>query len=101
MMDTSMEPLFPKMSLLIFDPNESYQDRSYVLVHLTHQKKPVFRQILIDADQQYLKPLNSDLSEFNMRILHTEDKILATLVESRLTHRTSELQKLIKGQQDE
>jgi SOS-response transcriptional repressor LexA len=97
MMDTSMEPLFPKMSLLIFDPSATLHDRSYVLVQLAHQTTPIFRQLLIDADQRYLKPLNADLNAFQMRLMNDDDQIIATLVESRLTHRASDLQKIMEN----
>ena len=96
-----MEPLFPKMSVLIFDPNVEHHDRSYVLVQLAQQPTPVFRQILIDADQHYLKPLNSDLSEFSMRLVKPEDRIIATLIESRLTHRSQDFEKLLEGKHNE
>ncbi len=86
MHDTSMEPLFPRGTTLIFDPTHRPKDRSYVLIKLHEHKTPVFRQLLIDMDHQYLKPLNPDLSIFKMRLLGKKDKILASLVESRMTH---------------
>ena len=81
--DSSMEPLFPRDSMLIFDPSKTPKDRSYVLVELHGSNLFVFRQLLIDVDQKYLKPLNPDLNTFKMRALTKDDKIVAALVEAR------------------
>ena len=81
--DSSMEPFFPRGTLLIFDPEETPKDRSYILVKLEENDLFIFRQLIIDGDDHYLKPLNPDLSMFKMRFLDNKDKILACLVESR------------------
>ena len=84
--DSSMEPLFPRGSMLLFDPNKPFKDRSFVLVQLQEATVPVFRQLIIDLDQKYLKPLNPDLNAFKMRLLGENDNIIATLVEARQTY---------------
>lgn len=81
--DSSMEPLFSCGSLLIFDPQKQFKDRSYVLVMLHETNTLVFRQLLIDLDLKYLKPLNPDLNVFKMRAIGEHDKIIATLIEAR------------------
>jgi SOS-response transcriptional repressor LexA len=81
--DSSMEPVFARGSLLIFDTKKLPKDRSYVLVQLHDSKQFVFRQLLMDAEHKYLKPLNPDLNTFKMRLLGSEDKIVAALVEAR------------------
>lgn len=86
MPDTSMEPMFQRESLLIFDPLIEPQDRSFVLVSLGVTESAVFRQLIIDVNQRYLKPLNPDFSLFKMRLLDVQDKIIAILVESRNYH---------------
>lgn len=83
MPDSSMEPVFPRNSILIFDSDKTPKDRSYVLVQLHDTKTPVFRQLLVDLDHKYLKPLNPDLNTFKMRLLGENDKIYAVLVEAR------------------
>lgn len=88
MKDTSMEPLIPRNAILIFDPDLQPNDRSYVLVQLGETKCFVLRELLIDADYHYLKPLNPDLSVFKMRLLDKGDKIVACLVEVRHNFRT-------------
>lgn len=84
--DSSMEPLFPRGSMLLFDSKKTFKDRSFVLVQLQETDAPVFRQLIIDLDQKYLKPLNPDLNAFKMRLLGENDNIIATLVEARQTY---------------
>lgn len=83
MPDTSMEPVFAKGMLLIFDPMKTPIDRSYVLVQLNEISQIVFRQLLIDAEHNYLKSLSLDLKTFPMRLLNEKDRILGVLVEAR------------------
>lgn len=83
MQDSSMEPLFASGTLLFFEPDKSANDRSYVLVQLYENNFFVFRQLLVDVDQKYLKPLNPDFNAFKMRSLHSKDIIVAVLVEAR------------------
>ena len=85
--DSSMEPQFSKGNTLIFDQDKPPSDRSYVLAKLTSNNVFVFRQLLIDADHQFLKPLNPDLSIFKMRLLEENDLLIATLVEARQTYK--------------
>lgn len=86
MPDSSMEPLFPKGTILIFNPELQAKDRCYGLVKLADKETPIFRQLLIDMDNTYLKPLNPDLNSFQLRALAANDTILACLHESRINH---------------
>lgn len=86
MPDTTMEPLFTQKSTLIFDPDKPIKDRSYALIVLHETNTPIFRQILIDADHKYLKALNQDFTNFQLRLLHKLDTILGVLIESRANH---------------
>jgi SOS-response transcriptional repressor LexA len=86
MNDHSMEMLFPKRTILIFDPHKKPTDRSFVLVKLAGIETPIFRQLLVDVDHQYLKPLNPDLNMYKMRLVNENDCILASLFESRINH---------------
>ena len=90
MNDYSMEPFFPKHTILIFDPLLKPIDRSYILVQIEGKTTPIFRQLLIDLDHKYLKPLNPDLSTYQMRVLTDSDKILGSLFESRINHEADE-----------
>lgn len=83
MIDSSMEPMFSKGTTLILNPTKEASDRSYVLVKLADSGLVVFRQLLTDANHKFLKPINPDLSMFQMRLLNENDEILGTLVEAR------------------
>lgn len=81
--DSSMEPYFPKGAILILDPQKEPEDRHLVLVRINNSDTFIFRQLLIDGDYQYLKPMNPDLKSFPMRLLSTKDQILGTMIEFR------------------
>lgn len=83
MNDSSMEPQFSKGSILILDPNKVPGDRSYILVRLASTGLFIFRQIIIDAEHRFLKPLNPDLVASHMRLLDEEDEMIGVLVEAR------------------
>ena len=81
--DSSMEPIFPINSLVILDPQRSYRDRHYVLVKLQQHNEPLFRQLIVDGEDLFIKPLQPDLEHFRMHLLGKNDAILAVLVEAR------------------
>lgn len=83
MPNTSMEPVFLKGSTLIFDPHKPATDRSYILVKLAQQQHYIFRQLVVDMDKRYLKPLNPDLYATPMRELSCDDEIIGILQEAR------------------
>ena len=83
MSDSSMAPFFPKNSILIIDPERTANDRSYVIAYLHDIKKYLFRQLLSDGENLFLKALNSDLSSFPIKKLHASDKLIGELVETR------------------
>lgn len=88
MNDSSMEPYFSSGTLLILDPDKPTYDRCFVLVKLGESKLFIVRQLLIDADHQFLKPLNPDSSIYKMRLLDKNDKIIAVLVEARQVYQS-------------
>lgn len=84
MTDSSMEPYIPKGAMLILDPHHPLKDRGFVLAKSDGGQALVFRQLLVDGEYQYLKPMNPDLATFPLRLLQgEEDKILGALVEMR------------------
>lgn len=83
MPDSSMFPLFPKGTQLIIDPAKKPADRSFVIVKLIRQQLVVFRQLLIDASDYYLKPLSPDLESFKVTLMQPGDRICGVLVQSR------------------
>lgn len=78
--DTTMRPLFPESTVLIVDPALQPEDRDYAIVHIDQQKQAIFRQILFDGQNIYLKPLNTD---FNITPLEGKYEFLGVVVQSR------------------
>ncbi len=81
--DASMEPAFPKGTLLVVDPKRQPKDRSYVIAKLKDLPEPIFRQLLIDAQEYYLKPLSPDFEQYRMTRLEKNDKILSVVVQAK------------------
>lgn len=77
--DNTMEPRYPEGTLLIIEPELTCQDKDFALVHLDGQKKAQFKQILFDADDLYLKPLNKD---FEIKRVDGRYRILGVMVQS-------------------
>jgi SOS-response transcriptional repressor LexA len=78
--DTTMRPLFTENTILIIDPAFQPEDRDYVIVHIIGHKQAIFRQILFDGQNIYLKPLNTD---FKTTILKGNHRMLGIIVQSR------------------
>jgi SOS-response transcriptional repressor LexA len=81
--DASMEPLFPKDTLLIIDPDKIPKDRCFVIATVTNYPEVLFRQLLIDGPYQYLKPISPDFDRFKMMLLDKNDSISGVLVQAR------------------
>lgn len=81
--DASMDPVFPKNTILIADPNRQAKDRSYVIAKLANHPEAIFRQLLMDAGDYYLKPLSPDFDQYKMTRLNKNDKILSVVVQAK------------------
>ncbi|MBI5448494.1 MAG: helix-turn-helix domain-containing protein [Gammaproteobacteria bacterium] len=84
MNDASMAPLFPIGTFLIVDPEKSVKDRGFVVVKLKETPLPVFRQLLIDGSQRYIKPISPEFEHFSMTPLKEEDYICGTLAQMKI-----------------
>lgn len=83
MNDSSMEPLFSKNCILIFDLDKKPTDRSYVLVKFHESNNFLFRQVLIDGTDKFLKPIHPELYAAKLKVVGEQDVIIATLIEAR------------------
>lgn len=81
--DDSMSPLFDRGTILLINGSKTPKNGDYALVQLRRHKEAVFRQILIDDDFQYLKPLNPDSTKYPMKIFSPGDRYLGVLVQAR------------------
>lgn len=84
MPDASMDPLIPKGSLLIIDPDKMPHYRSFVIVKLKDYPEVIVRQLIKDAKNCYIKPLSLDFDQPKIMLLGADDLILGTVVEVRL-----------------
>lgn len=84
MPDKSMEPLITRDALLIIDPDKKPEYRSLVVVKLYNFNEVVVRQLIKDAGNCYIRPLNQDFDQFEMVLLGSKDFIKGTVVEARL-----------------
>ncbi len=81
--DSAMAPQFPEGTTVILDPDKPMRDRGYIAVFLQETQQVIFRQVLMDGEMKYLKPLSPDLEHFQMRLLEDGDKYRGSLVQAR------------------
>ncbi|KTC84542.1 MULTISPECIES: helix-turn-helix domain-containing protein [Legionella] len=79
----SMEPQFPDKTLLIIDPYIEEENLDHVLVLPAGKKIPLFRQILIDGEETYIRTLNPAFNEF-VKLDDNTHKILGVMVQARM-----------------
>lgn len=84
MPDTSMEPLFPENSLLVFDSDKKCKDRDFVVTLLAHNNEVVFNRIFIDDSEYFIKHNTPNSESKLLKLNLLEDKIIATLIEARM-----------------
>lgn len=81
--DAAMEPQFPHGSVLIVDTTKPAKDRSFVIARLEESDKVVFRQLLTDGINRYLRSLSPDFSQFGMTAMTDNDTILGVVLQAR------------------
>ena len=79
--DTTMEPRFPENTIIIIDPDLQPHDRDFAIIHIDGQQLPTFKQVLIDGDTTYLKPLNPD---FKTILLDKKYRFLGVMVQAKM-----------------
>lgn len=79
--DSTMMPRFSEGSLLITDPNRHAIHRDFVIAQVKDQHQAIFRQLLIDGTDFYLKPLNADYKTQHYR--QNELRLLGTVIQVR------------------
>lgn len=84
MPDSSMEPVMPKGSILLIDPDKLPQHGSYVALKLKNFSGIIIRQLVTDTTKNFIKALSFDLSNFNITALTDEDKIIGVIMEIRM-----------------
>ena len=78
----AMDPQFPDKTLLIMDPNLETENLDHVLVVQNGKRTPIFRQILIDGEDKYLRTLNPAFNEF-VKVTNDSHTIIGVMVQSQ------------------
>ncbi|WP_423063634.1 LexA family protein [Candidiatus Paracoxiella cheracis] len=79
----SMEPRFPKKTILIIDPSTCSKDGDLVIVHYPNTEEATLRELSIDGPNQMLLPIKPNLPTDKL----TDDfKILGVVVQSRFSY---------------
>ncbi len=86
--DSTMMPRFPEGTVIIVDPAYKPADRDFAVVHIEGHKQATFKQILIDGETTYLKPLNPD---FSVQLLDKNHRFLGVMVQARIDYMPNEL----------
>ena len=86
MKGSSMEPIFPEGCLLIFDTKKSANHHDTVIAYIQKSQSYVFKNLLIDGDNLFIKSINPELNEVPILQLTPEDRIIATLNEARIKY---------------
>lgn len=60
MEDTTMAPRYPLGTLLLIEPALAVQDKDFVAILIDGEPKIQFKQLLMDGQDIYLKPFNTD-----------------------------------------
>ncbi|MEM1244641.1 MAG: LexA family transcriptional regulator [Pseudomonadota bacterium] len=82
--DASMEPIFPEGTTIVVDPQKEVKDRRYVVAYLKASHQVVFRQLLINAGERYLKPMSPDFNQFSLGKLSADDEIIGVLAQAKV-----------------
>ena len=82
--DSSMRPTMPEGTIAIIDPNHSPQNLDYILVYRKNSGHCLIKQLLIDGEQNLLKPHNRD---FQIQPLREDDHIVGPVVQTRIDHK--------------
>lgn len=80
----SMYPRFPEGTLFIIDPTQPVSNRDFVLILPLDQEKPLFKQILKDGPDYYIKSLNKDFKEIKKITLNEGYRIIGVMVQARV-----------------
>lgn len=84
MPDSSMEPLFPKDAVLIFDAQKTPRDRDFVLLYNAQNDNLLFNRVFIEGQDRYIKVEQHNNTMQLIKINTKCDKIIATLIEVRM-----------------
>ncbi|NSL19602.1 helix-turn-helix domain-containing protein [Tatlockia micdadei] len=84
--NSSMEPLFPLNTLLIFDVGKVPQDRDFVIAYIEENNNILFNRLFTENNELYLKQNLEDGNFKLIKLRKTIDKIIGVLIEARIQY---------------
>ncbi|MCD6045732.1 MAG: peptidase S24-like domain protein [Gammaproteobacteria bacterium] len=96
MEDHTMEPQYPKDTLMVFEPSIAASDKDIIAIHVEGQNKIQVKQLMLDGKDVYLKPLNSD---FEINRVDKPYRILGVLVQSLTEYYQEKLRKEVEPEE--
>lgn len=84
MPDSSMEPVCPEKSILIFEYDKKPKDREFVLIYSSQTGKVIFNRLFIDGFHYYVKQSSTEDNIQLVKLNLSVDKIIGTLIEVRM-----------------
>ena len=82
--DASMEPVFNIGTKIIVDPDKTIKDRCFVVVKFFENNETIFRQLIIDGYDYYIKALSIELVNSKLRKITPQNgKICGVLTQTR------------------
>lgn len=84
--DSSMGPMFPVNSLLIFDAGKTPKDRDYVIAKIGDNNSILFNRLFADNSELYLKQEAVGEDVRLIKLNKSSDKIIGVLTEARIQY---------------
>ncbi len=93
MEDQTMAPHYPKDTFMVFEPTLTASDNDIVAIYIEGQSQIQVKQLMLDGDDLYLKPLNAD---FEINRINKPHRILGVLVQSLTEYYQDQLRKEVE-----
>lgn len=77
----SLNPRFPNGTVLVVEPGLTPEDRDFLLISTKGARMATVKQLLLDGQDHYLKPLNP---EFQTVMMSTDHHILGVVLQVRM-----------------
>ena len=84
--NSAMEPLFPKGTTIVVDPERSPRDNDFVVVHLQGESEPRLKKLVMDGCDHYLKSLNPALEGTKARKVSSLDQYIGVISQAKIDY---------------
>lgn len=79
--DSAMAPLCQPGSTVIVDPKQGINDRQLILFRRKESQQFLVRQVVLDGEICYLKPLSPDFRDYALQPLQSNDIVVGTVIQ--------------------